>query len=234
MSTGKWVTEHIHQAENGKLYFAHSYLLKYKGIVHPTTWYRYVDSPCPDLPLSVNDGKIRFLKLQSPYSHQDVILFHQDDVDLIVKRRWCEYENESHWRQWDPAETGKWITERIFQLSRDIQSPPLKTGDLLMTDNALAADGKVSDMVLVRCRRESHPALDPAVNKGRLRWLRVSKLHRSKGPGTVIVSSHQDWERITEWRRQLRDAKIQAPGETARRLAERLGLDTSPKQFDMA
>jgi hypothetical protein len=160
-----------------------------------------------------------------------VIVFLQDDVNRVISRR-----KEAKNRDTDPAKQGEWLTDELFQVTRDIPEAFLHAKDVLCIETKLAEEAGVSPAMPSHWRRHRHPALDPAVNGGRLRFLRVPKRRRPmSGPGMVRVSSRDDWKKIVGWRgRQQQQAATQPRGLTREGLAQTFDVDLSNRDDGIA
>src|SRR5262249_569746 len=106
-------------------------------------WNRWLNGPCADLPRDVNDGKIRSAEVPAPKVPQGrprpdgwVRVWCYDDAQTIVTRR----INPDARKKGDPDNRGRWITDQIFQLTRDMgpSDPPTVAG--LLKDDLLLRD----------------------------------------------------------------------------------------------
>src|SRR5262249_29616783 len=130
-------------------------------------------------------------------------VFLQNDIDQILSRR-----ADATARLRDPGKLGLWLGDDIFQLTRDIPEKGLYARELMFRHRKLVEYVGVTSTAPCRWRMRGHTALDPSVNGGRLRFLRVPVAHDSPGQGgprTVTVSSQSDADRIIAWRERERN-----------------------------
>lgn len=230
---GEWIEKSLVWQTDGLLYFTRRYLERpeYASVVSPMMWQKWVDAPCTDLDPRVNGGRIRHVRLNWRKG-QDVFAYLQADVKEIIRRR-----TDAKARTTDPAEYGEWLNDQLFQLTRDVPDMKLRSGEILCRDDKLADEAGVSDMTPVYWRRYAHAKLDPAINEGKLRSLRVPKLGRSKGGRhTVPVSSRTDWKKIMADRLQRRQQALSRPasGQTAEEIATELHVEYDDKSQRLA
>jgi hypothetical protein len=218
---GKWLAKGLWQ-QGALLYFAIEYITgQWPRVVCPALWNLWARGKvCPDLDPAVNGGKVHAMRAPRPAA-QDVWVLLQSDVEQIVRRR-----TEAQAGKTDPAGTGRWIAEGVFQLTRDVPDKGLRDGELLLRDRALAAASGLTYHMAGHWRRHRHPALEPSANGGRLRHLEVPKPRDRRGTAVVFVSSQADWDKIVAWRQRVpqETGGGAACRETAVELARRLKL----------
>src|SRR5262249_31864477 len=150
-----------------------------------------------------NDGKIRSVQVPATKPPGNakvrgglVRVWLLADAKAIAARR----RDRGARKKADPTGSGCWVSDAVFQLTRDMgpSDPPtgagLRAGNLVLRDEQLAEDAGVSNMAPVGWRRHPQPGLDLSLNGGRLRHLRVC----SRSGRMVIVSARADVEKIIE------------------------------------
>jgi hypothetical protein len=124
---------------------------------------------------------------------------------------------------------GQWLSPQIFQRH---------DGSLCFTDEKITTDLDVSHMAPREWRRRGHPALNPEVNGGKLRFDEVPKLvWNRRGPAIIPVSFQEDIERIAEWRERQRAAPSARPPagwEDVASLTGRVGMSKADGKVALA
>jgi hypothetical protein len=184
---GKWLSETIFQATGGAICFDISYLKTappYSDVYY-TNWYAWLERPNADI------GRTIHAFIAPPRAKvtrgwgRTRIIWPQAEADLVVGQR-ADLNN----RRRPPSAPGRWLSEDLWQDDEY---------GVCARDDALAEALGRSSQVLTNRRRHAHPALDPKVNGGRVRFRRVPKLSM---PQPVVVSCLEDIEKVAAWERR--------------------------------
>jgi hypothetical protein len=229
---GRWLTKGlIWQGEDGRLSFTANYLEQDEryGAVRRSSWFKWAtEYPCPQLDTKENDGFIHSLLIEADV-HSPIRVFLQDDANEIVGRL-----TDPAARGTDPGGYGRWLTDDIFELRHPVPEKCLAARELLCRDEYLSEKMGVTTVTIGGWRERGHAAIPKSVFEGRLRFLRITRppgLRR--GPGTVVVSSLSDADKIHEWRqeqRQLANGAERGGGCTNFELAGHFGLNLRSTQ----
>src|SRR5262245_32295447 len=134
---GRWLADGIYQDQEG-LWFSERYLEQYREVVPPDNWIAWTKYSCADLDLTVNGGRIRSKLAHAPCGRPPRVYF-QNDVDQIVRRR-----TEATERRTDPAQLGRWLSEDIFQMTRELPHLGLQKGNILLTEERLLTESRLT------------------------------------------------------------------------------------------